>query len=70
VIFIAGKDKPHRCPACWSCYGYKFMHRRIYNWDWLYRLRLWFPRKCHSCGALTLTTSPWHHYEIELRGDK
>lgn len=47
-VWIAGRDKPHRCPDCWSSQ----MSRK----PW--RLRRWLPRRCAACGAVTLTTWP------------
>jgi hypothetical protein len=67
-LFIAGRDKPHRCPGCWTAYGYAFAGGKHEGW-WIYRsfnpvarriyrLRLWFPRRCTDCGAVALTRFP------------
>lgn len=49
-VWVAGRDKPHRCPNCWlNPWGYV---KRTW------RIRKWLPRKCGVCGAVTLATRP------------
>lgn len=56
-LWIAGRDKPHRCPSCWRC----FWGKRP-----LWRLTKWLPRRCRYCGALTLTTWPRAWYGTRI----
>jgi hypothetical protein len=74
-LFIAGSDKPHRCPGCWSSYGYAFAYKHRGWWIYrsfnpvargIYKVRLWFPRKCTVCGSVTLTRFPRRIYEVRL----
>ncbi len=50
-IWIAGSDKPHRCP---DCYAIPWPNR----WTKVWRVRKYFPRMCKRCGAITLSTFP------------
>lgn len=74
-IFIAGRDKPHRCPDCWTS-SYIFIYGKHGHW-WvynsfnpiartIYRLRLKFPRKCLNCGSVTLGTFPQRIYGEQI----
>lgn len=47
-LLRADRDKPHRCPACWSVlsYGLRFPWKRQDGW----RVRWWRWYRCACCG--------------------
>lgn len=54
--WVAGMDKPHRCPQCWRCsWSYGENWRSTWG-ERFWRLVKYLPRKCKHCGALTVTT--------------
>lgn len=59
-VWIAGRDKPHRCPSCWRCPNDGPIRSR------LWRVAKWLPRRCRFCHALTLTTWPRAWYGTRI----